>query len=155
MNNKTKDCCGNCKRGNTEECDDYGGFAFHTIFDEEGDLQNYSVIREEVTLEEALDKYEDYITDDEKNKLNKLIDNKDNKMKDLIKKIIGFGRQSNGRMLLVGALFLLIVAFPFILGIIVIATQIENEVTYMTLSAIVFLLFIITFIFTTKALNKL
>ena len=32
---EVKDCCDNCKKGNTEECEDYGGFHFYTIFEED------------------------------------------------------------------------------------------------------------------------
>jgi len=30
-----KDCCENCKHGNTEGCIDYGGFKFDEIFEDE------------------------------------------------------------------------------------------------------------------------
>ena len=34
MNDKTTDCCNNCKNGNHEECSDFGGFQFITIFED-------------------------------------------------------------------------------------------------------------------------
>lgn len=33
MENKTKECCDNCKNNNYEQCSDLGGFQFHTIFE--------------------------------------------------------------------------------------------------------------------------
>ena len=75
-------------------------------------------------------------------------------MKELIKRLIDYGRRSTIKMIGVSTLIMLIVALPFIVGIVLASTLIENEALYMTIDAILFIGYIITFIFTVNALNK-
>jgi len=62
---------------------------------------------------------------------------------------------SNGKMILVSAVSVILIALPFVGAIIAVTNAIENETVYMILDLILFILFGITYVAFTKFMNKL
>jgi len=75
-------------------------------------------------------------------------------MIDLLKKIKLWGN-SNGKMILLSVISLILIALPFVGAIIAVTNAIENETVYMILDLILFVLFGITYVAFTKFMNKL
>lgn len=75
-------------------------------------------------------------------------------MIDLLKKI-KLWANSNGKMILVSALSVILIGLPFVGAIIAVTNAIENETVYMILDLILFILFGITYVAFTKFMNKL
>lgn len=75
-------------------------------------------------------------------------------MIDLLKKI-KLWANSNGKMILLSVMSVILIALPFIGAIIAVTTAIENETVYMILDLILFILFGITYVAFTKFMNKL
>jgi hypothetical protein len=72
----------------------------------------------------------------------------------LLKKI-KLWANSNGKMILVSVLSVILIALPFVGVIITVTSTIENETVYMILDLILFVLFGITYVSFTKLMNKL
>jgi hypothetical protein len=70
-------------------------------------------------------------------------------------KTIKLWANSNGKMILVSALSVILIALPFVGAIIAVTNAIENETVYMILDLILFILFGITYVAFTKFMNKL
>lgn len=70
-------------------------------------------------------------------------------------KTIKLWANSNGKMILVSALSVILIALPFVGAIIAVTNAIENETVYMILDLILFILFGITYVVFTKFMNKL
>ena len=70
-------------------------------------------------------------------------------------KTIKLWANSNGKMIFVSALSVILIALPFVGAIIAVTNAIENETVYMILDLILFILFGITYVAFTKFMNKL
>lgn len=75
-------------------------------------------------------------------------------MIDLLKKI-KLWANSNGKMILLSVMSVILIALPFVGAIIAVTNAIENETVYMILDLILFILFGITYVAFTKFMNKL
>jgi len=75
-------------------------------------------------------------------------------MIDLLKKI-KLWANSNGKMILLSVISLILIALPFVGAIVAVTNAIENETVYMILDLILFVLFGITYVAFTKFMNKL
>jgi len=75
-------------------------------------------------------------------------------MIDLLKKIKNWAN-SNGKMILVSAISVILIGLPFIIAIYFVSTKIANETLYMVLDLILFILFGMTYVAFTKFMNKL
>jgi len=70
-------------------------------------------------------------------------------------KTIKLWANTNGRMILVSALSVILIGLPFVGTIVAVTNAIENETVYMILDLIIFVLFGITYVSFTKFMNKL
>lgn len=75
-------------------------------------------------------------------------------MIDLLKKIKSWAN-SNGKMILVSALSVILIGLPFVVAIYFVSTKISNETLYMILDLVLFIMFGITYVGFTKFMNKL
>lgn len=75
-------------------------------------------------------------------------------MIDLLKKIKSWAN-SNGKMILVSALSVILIGLPFVVAIYFVSTKIANETLYMILDLVLFIMFGITYVGFTKFMNKL
>lgn len=75
-------------------------------------------------------------------------------MIDLLKKIKNWAN-SNGKMILVSALSVILIGLPFVVAIYFVSTKIANETLYMILDLVLFIMFGITYVGFTKFMNKL
>ena len=62
-------------------------------------------------------------------------------MKNLLRLIKNWANESNGKMILVSVLSVLVIGLPFMIGIYFISTTIKNETLYMSLDLVLFLLY--------------
>lgn len=75
-------------------------------------------------------------------------------MKNLLRLIKNWANESNGKMILVSVLSVLVIGLPFIIGIYFISTTIKNETLYMSLDLVLFLLYGVSYVMFTKYINK-
>ena len=76
-------------------------------------------------------------------------------MKNLLRVIKNWANESNGKMILVSVLSVLVIGLPFMIGIYFISTTIKNETLYMSLDLVLFLLYGVSYVMFTKYINKL
>jgi len=76
-------------------------------------------------------------------------------MKNLLRIIKNWANESNGKMILVSVLSVLVIGLPFMIGIYFISTTIKNETLYMSLDLVLFLLYGVSYVMFTKYINKL
>ena len=75
-------------------------------------------------------------------------------MKNLLSVIKNWANESNGKMILVSVLSVLVIGLPFMIGIYFISTTIKNETLYMSLDLVLFLLYGVSYVMFTKYINK-
>ena len=75
-------------------------------------------------------------------------------MKNLLSVIKNWANESNGKMILVSVLSVLVIGLPFMLGIYFISTTIKNETLYMSLDLVLFFLYVVSYVMFTKYINK-
>jgi hypothetical protein len=75
-------------------------------------------------------------------------------MKNLLRLIKNWANESNGKMILVSVLSVLVIGLPFMIGIYFISTTIKNETLYMSLDLVLFLLYGVSYVMFTKYINK-
>ena len=75
-------------------------------------------------------------------------------MKNLLRLIKNWANESNGKMILVSVLSVLVIGLPFMVGIYFISTTIKNETLYMSLDLVLFLLYGVSYVMFTKYINK-
>jgi|32_taG_2_1085360.scaffolds.fasta_scaffold04280_4 hypothetical protein len=75
-------------------------------------------------------------------------------MKNLLRVIKNWANESNGKMILVSVLSVLVIGLPFMIGIYFISTTIKNETLYMSLDLVLFLLYGVSYVMFTKYINK-
>ena len=75
-------------------------------------------------------------------------------MKNLLRVIKNWVNESNGKMILVSVLSVLVIGLPFMIGIYFISTTIKNETLYMSLDLVLFLLYGVSYVMFTKYINK-
>lgn len=75
-------------------------------------------------------------------------------MKNLLRVIKNWANESNGKMILVSVLSVLVIGLPFMIGIYFISTTIKNETLYMSLDLVLFLLYGVSYVIFTKYINK-
>jgi hypothetical protein len=75
-------------------------------------------------------------------------------MKNLLRVIKNWANESNGKMILVSVLSVLVIGLPFMVGIYFISTTIKNETLYMSLDLVLFLLYGVSYVMFTKYINK-
>ena len=76
-------------------------------------------------------------------------------MKNLLSVIKNWANESNGKMILVSVLSVLVIGLPFMVGIYFISTTIKNETLYMSLDLVLFFFICCFHMFMfTKYINK-
>ena len=75
-------------------------------------------------------------------------------MKNLLRVIKNWANESNGKMILVSVLSVLVIGLPFMIGIYFISTTIKNETLYLSLDLVLFLLYGVSYVMFTKYINK-